>query len=336
MSGLVITVAEVETICRQAAATPATAPGEFQPTVQQIYFFTLVWLLKRKVVFQRAEDRLNGQEAAQLPAYVYQVAHYLDEWGGIVAGLKQRDAKEWELLRIQMEKAIRYYLGQPEGMRADALQEALLKIFKLLSKMLDGRQIDEADNLVTLVLNSRANLTNIYDFGSPFYSFAKRIARNELINQLRKERRQLTYAGPLETLISSLPAAPAPSLPEDEDLALETQILQLKLDLTRLLALIQGDLTPKPRRIVCHTLAAQPQFWRALSLTGLSAPEGFPPPAQFNTDAEIAAALGMNENSVRVHRVHAKKQVQAVDPLLELLLDKLLTRRGKNGQVEPS
>jgi DNA-directed RNA polymerase specialized sigma24 family protein len=331
MSNFVITLAELETVCRHAATRQTAVTENFQPTTNQIYFFTLVWLLKRKVVFQRAEDNLNGQAAAQLPAHAQQVAHYLDAWGGIVAGLKQRDAKEWELLRIQMEKAVRYYLGQPEGMQADALQEALLKIFKLLSKMLDGRQLDEAENMVSLVLNTQASLTNIYDFGSPFYSFAKRIARNELINQLRKEHRQLIYSDPLEGMISSLPTVPPPPFPEEEDQALETQLLQLKIDLTRLLALIQRDLTPKPRRVVCQTLAAQPQFWRALSLTGLAAPENFPPPAEFSTDMEIAAALGMTENSVRVHRVHAKKQVQAVDPLLELLLDKLLIRRSKNG-----
>jgi len=129
MPGSVITLAELETICCQAAATWPISPADYRPTAKQIYFFTLVWLLKRKVIFQQAEDCLDNQTAASSDR-AYQVAYHLDEWGGTVARLKQREAKEWELLRIQMEKAIRYYYSQPEGMQADALQEALLKIFR--------------------------------------------------------------------------------------------------------------------------------------------------------------------------------------------------------------
>jgi DNA-directed RNA polymerase specialized sigma24 family protein len=335
MPGSIITLAELETICCQAAATWPISPADYRPTVRQIYFFTLVWLLKRKVIFQQADDCLDNQTAASSER-AYQVAQHLDEWGGTVARLKQREAKEWELLRIQMEKALRYYYSQPEGMQADALQEALLKIFELLNKMIDGRQLDETDDIVTLVVNSRASLTNIYDFGSPFYAFAKRIARNELVTRLRKENRQPIYSDPLEEMNSTLPAVPPPSLPEDEDALMETRLFQLKIDLARLLELIQHGLTPKPRRVVCQTLAAQPQFWQALNLTGLTLPENFPSPAGFSTDGEIAAVLGLTENSVRVHRVHAKKQIRETDPVLEILLDKLLTRRGKNGKAESS
>lgn len=324
MPSSAITVAELETICRQAAAAQPADPGDFQPTARQTYFFTLVWLLKREVLFRRAEDHLNGQIATDLSDHAHTVAQHLAEWGATITGLKQRETKEWELLRIQMEKAISYYHCQSEGLKADALQEALLKVFVLLNKMDAGRKLDETEDIVSLVVNTRLNLTNIYDFSSPFYAFAKVIARNELMTQLRKENRHPIYPIPIEDMTTGLPPVPPPSLWGDEE-----AVWQLKIDLTRLLELIQHNLTPKPRRAVCQTLAAQPQFWQALSLTELIVPENFPPPAQFNTDVEIAAALGMSENSVRVHRVHAKKQVQAVDPLLERLLDKLLTRRGK-------
>lgn len=333
MPGSVITVAELETICRQAAAMPPAAPGDFQPTTQQIYFFTLVWLLKKKVLFGRTEDHLDGQIVADLTDHAHTVAQHLAEWGATIAGLKQREAKEWELLRIQMEKAISYYHCQSEELKADALQEALLKVFSLLSKMVAGRKLDETEDIVGLVVNTRLNLTNIYDFSSPFYAFAKVIARNELMTQLRKEDRHPIYPIPFDDMTTALPTVPPPSFLEDEDAIRKAQLWQLKLDLTRLLELIRHHLTPKPHRVVCQTLVGQPQFWLALTMTGLSVPDEFPPRSEFTTDLEIATTLGMTENSIRVHRVHAKKQVQAIDPLLELLFDTLLTRRDKNGIV---
>lgn len=202
--------------------------------------------------------------------------------------------------------------------------------------MVAGRKLDETEDIVSLVVNTRLNLTNIYDFSSPFYAFAKVIARNELIIQLRKENRHPIYPIPFEDIITGLPTVPPPFVREEEDAAREARLWQLKIDLTHLLELIQHHLTPKPRRVVCQTLAAQSQFWLALTMTGLSVPDEFPPRFEFTTDLEIATTLGMTENSLRVHRVHAKKQVQAIDPLLELLFDKLLTRRDKNGIVEPS
>lgn len=329
MPGSVITVAELETICGHAAITPLATSADFQPTPRQIYFFTLVWLLKRKVLFGRAEDYLDGQLATDLTDHAHTVAQHLAEWGTTITGLKRREAKEWELLRIQMEKAIRYYHCQSEGVKADALQEALLKVFNLLNKMVAGRELDEAEDIVSLVVNTRLNLTNIYDFSSPFYAFAKRIARNELVSQLRQENRHPIYPIPFDDMTTDLPTVPPPSLPGDEETVPETWLWQLKIDLTRLLELIRHHLTPKPRQVACQTLAAQSQFWLALAMTGLSVPDDFPPRSEFTNDLEMAATLGMTENSLRVHRIHAKKQVQTVDPLLALLLDKLLTRRGK-------
>jgi DNA-directed RNA polymerase specialized sigma24 family protein len=224
-----------------------------------------------------------------------------------------------------MERALRYYPCQREELKADALQEALLKIFGLLDKMVDERRLEETEDMVALVVDARPSLTNIYDFGSPFYAFAKRIARNELITQLRIENRQPIYPGALEEIISVLPADPLPPLTEDEHISQEAQIRQLKIDLTRLLGLIEGHLTPKPRKVVCQTLVARPQFWRALAISGLAVPADFPPSSGFSTDLQIAAALGMTENSVRANRSQAKKRIQELDPLLGLLFERLVT-----------
>jgi hypothetical protein len=332
MPDSIITIAELEIICRQAATAQPVAAEDFRPTAPQIYFFTLVWLLKQKVLFQRPEDRLNGQTAAALRDHTHEVARHLEAWGATITGLKQREAKEWELLRIQMEKALSYYHCQQEALKADALQEALLKIFGLLSKVVTGRRLEETEDMVALVLSTQSSLTNIYDFSSPFYAFAKRIARNELISQLRKVNRQPIYSLSLEDMVNILPSVPPPPLPEEGKAAFEAQLLQLKIDLTRLLELIPTYLTPKPRQVVCQTLAAQPHFWQALALTGLAVPHDFPPPSDFSTDTEIAAALGIDENSVRANRSQAKKRVQELDPVLGLLLERFITRRGGNGR----
>jgi DNA-directed RNA polymerase specialized sigma24 family protein len=335
MSDAVMTIAGLKTLCCRVAAPGKAANGDFGPTANQIYFFMLVWLLKQKVTFQQADDYLDDQNTEELLHRAQQVATHLDAWGATVAELKRREAKEWELLRIQMEKAISYYYCHDQVVKADALQEALLKIFRLLDKMIGGHKLNETEDMVSFVVNARADLTNIYDFGSPFYAFAKRIARNELITQLRKESRHPIYPIPLEDMGFALPMVPAPALTEDEHALAKAQILQLKIDLARLLQLIQSGLTLKPRQVVHQTLAVQPQFWQALTITGLSAPGDFPPPSALSSDLEIATALEMTENSVRAHRSQAKKRIQEIDPMAGLLLNGLINRRGGGSKPEP-
>jgi DNA-directed RNA polymerase specialized sigma24 family protein len=332
MSKFGITLDEIEGLCHQVAARYAPASELFWPSANQIFFFTLVWLQKRRVTLQHSGDRLGGEAGANLADHVRQVAEHLDEWGATVSLLKQREAKEWELLRIQMEKALRYY-SCASDLKAEALQEALVKIWALLDKMANGRELEESEDLVALVKDKRAAWTNIYDFSSPFYAFAKRIARNELITQLRQQSAEPLYPVPWEEIDAKVPPIPPP-LPEDETPSFDPRPLQLKVDLTKLMEIIQHYLTPKLRQVVCHTLAAQPQFWLALGITGLYPPNGFPPKSELTTDAEIGAVLGMTENNIRVHRAHAKKQMQELDPMLERLLETLMTRRGGNEKAK--
>jgi hypothetical protein len=228
-----------------------------------------------------------------------------------------------------MEKALRYY-SCGSDLKAEALQEALVKIWVLLDKMLNGNEVERTQDIVALVTDKRAAWTNIYDFSSPVYAFARRIARNELMTQLRKESTQPIYPGPWEDMEGRVTSVSPPALPEDEDSPFETWRLQLKFDLARLLEIIQHDLTSKPREVVCQTLAAQPQFWLALELTGLSQPAAIPPRSRLASDAEIGMVLKLTENSVRVHRAHAKKRAQEIDPMLGPLFDRLITRRGGN------
>jgi DNA-directed RNA polymerase specialized sigma24 family protein len=318
---------DLATICHQVVVIQKTDTGRFRPTSNQIHFFTLVWWLKKRGSIP-PENPLPGQEVSAVTERAEQVAHHLDEWGATVAGLKQRDEKEWELLRIQMEKAVKYYPCRPEELKADALQEALFKIFGLLDKMCDGRTLEETGDIVALVADAQTTLTNIYDFGSPFYAFAKRIARNQLITRLRRDGRESAYFIPLENVAYALSTDPPPQTPREENETLSKTLLQLQIDLTRLLEIVESHLTPKPRQVVLHTLAARPRFWLALEVTGMAPPEGISSKTGFTMDAEIAQAVGTTENSVRVHRRNAKKQVQEIDPIVGLLLEGLITRGG--------
>jgi DNA-directed RNA polymerase specialized sigma24 family protein len=194
--------------------------------------------------------------------------------------------------------------------------------------MWDGRTLEETGDIVALVANAQATLTNIYDFGSPFYAYAKRIARNQLITRLRKDGRKLAYLISLEDVAYALSTPLPPQTPAEEEETLSNTLLQLKIDLTRLLEIVERHLTPKPRQVVLHTLAARAQFWLALEATGLAPLEGISSKTGLTMDAEIARVVGTTENSVRVHRRNAKKQVQAIDPIVGLLLEGLITRGG--------
>jgi DNA-directed RNA polymerase specialized sigma24 family protein len=208
----------------------------------------------------------------------------------------------------------------------EAAQNALVKLFTLLNKMVTGPELEEMD-VVIFVLNNRMTLTNLYDFGAPFYGFAKRLARNELISQLRQEGRRSAYAIPLDDLESPSPA-PFSSTDEDEGLA-QAFCGQLRTDMTKLLEIVEHSLTPKPRQVILRTLGIREEFWRALKVAGLAAPPEFSPAPGLIIDADLAQALGMTENNIRVHRARAKQQVKEIDPNLALLLEDLTATRGK-------
>jgi hypothetical protein len=324
-----LTLIDLEMICHQIAAQQEAGIDAFQPTPKQLYFFTLVWLLKKRPQWQHPEELLVGQDVSTLTERARLVAQHLGDWGAVMTRLRQLDAKEWELLRIQVEKAIKYYPSYPKEVKADSLQSALLKLFDLLNKMISWSALEEAD-IPALVLQIHPHLTNLYDFGSPFYAFAKRVTRNELISQLRKESRRPLYPISLDDLSDILPAPPVTqSTDASDDTDLQAFCLQLKIDLARLLEIIQHHLPPKQSHVILHTLQSRAAFWRALEATGLPAPAGLSPPAGLITDANIAQVLGMTENSVRVHRAQAKKPVKIIDSASGLLLESLLTGYGE-------
>ena len=323
-----ITLTELESLCRLATTAQKAGIGNFRPTPKQVYFFTLLWLSKKAGAWQSVEALPASQNVSASLERAQQVTRHLAEWAPIIARLEQKDEKEWDLLRLQLEKAVKYYPSISEELKLEAVQNSLMKLFILLDKMIPWPDLEGMD-IPRFVQSARPVLTNLYDFGTPFYAFAKRVARNELMTQLRKGGRQRSYSLPLDETRPTLPALliDPPSVEED-DLSLQALHLQLKRDMAKLLETIQHDLTPRLIQVILQTLGTRAEFWRALEVTGLNAPQKLLADTGLSTDADIAERLGLTENNIRVHRAHAKKRMQAVDPNLALLLESLISTRG--------
>jgi hypothetical protein len=338
--GMQVTVERLATICRGIGMTEAASAVSYEPTQKQIFFFSLVRALKesnRK--WEKAEQKQNlpRQPSDPLPfleaddawRIARAAAHHLDEWGSIVTGLQQRAAKEWELLRIQMDQAIHAF-ACPTELKDDALQDALLKVFHVLGELPPGQLLETTPSVFEFYVERQAALRGVYDFSSPLYAYAQLIARNTLFYQFRRNRRELIYP----VAWDELTLGSAESVTEDhyqfEDDEIErekeAQLFQLGIDLTRLFELVKAEMRPQQKRqlVVWHTLAARSQYWLALAQTALTPPTLLRPTPQAN-DTDIAHTLGMSENAVRVHRKQAKIQIEAFDAasgaLLETLLD---------------
>lgn len=326
-----LTLAALRRLCGWAAPaeTPAL-PAGYQPTPAQIVFFTLIWAAKLGVAWQTAGPLCDAAGDA-LPAalaeeHAAQVAGQLDGWGAAVTGLQQGDGREWELLRIRMEKALRRHAPDPA---ADALQEALLTLLRMLRRMTPGDEIDAAPDATALAAACLPAHSAAYRFDRPFYPYAQRIAENQFYTHWRKRRRWEQDDLGLEEWEELLAAPPAAQPdhavlhPEGEDDAPALRAL-LAAEHARLLRLIASQLTPRPRQVVLTTLAARPQFWAALAAFDLPAPDGLTPLPAESDDAGLAQRLGMSENNLRVHRAHGKQAIAAVDPFQALLLENLM------------
>ncbi len=332
------TLTDLRKICHRLVERERATAGSFQPTGNQVFFFMLARLQKQGLSFRKPGDRLAGQEAATLTKQAGQVVAQLGEWGPIITALKARDDKAWELLRLQMETGLKGCPVQGADLKADAVQNALLKLFIILEKMVTWPELEAAD-VITLVVNERTKLSNIYNFHHPFYAFARRIAYNELMSQLRQEINRPLADKTFEELeavagkvSSATPASQViANIANGDESALQALRQQLRQDLSRLLAIIKGDLTRMQRRVIWQTLAARSQFWRALEATGLSMSAEMQPTLTLNSAGAIAQVLRTKANTVRVHRAKARQRVAAIDPTLAGLLDSLISRHKKNG-----
>src|SRR5262245_6139499 len=124
-----ITLTELESLCHQATMAQKAGTGDFRPTPKQVYFFTLVWLSKKALAWQEVEALPASQNVSASIERAQQVTQHLAEWGPIITRLKQKDEKEWELLRLQLEKAVSYYPSISEEVKVEAVQNSLMKLF---------------------------------------------------------------------------------------------------------------------------------------------------------------------------------------------------------------
>lgn len=329
-----------QTILGQSLATSVAmspAVSGYRPTISQIAYFALVWATKQGAACRHVAEVLHDKQGHALSVelvqqHIEQVSKHLAEWGSVLTKLQRKDAHEWELLRIQMEKAIaRYHC--PEQDKEDALHDALIKVWRMVDQAVGGQALDTVENateLVEFMGREDRMMRGGYDFSSPFYSYARRMVENELISKLRRHQRELKYRVELdemtETVVesSSALASPPPEIPEEMDLAASR--VQLRIDLTRLLDLISNTLTPKAQQVVLLTLAARPQFWLALDVVGMLPPPDLPNLTENPADVDLGQRLGMSDNSLRVHRSLAKAKITETQPLLGVLLETLMER----------
>jgi DNA-directed RNA polymerase specialized sigma24 family protein len=312
------------------ASTSPALPAGYRPTPAQIVFFTLVWAAKLGVAWQNAAGPLRAGSDVLPPALVEehaaQVAGHLDGWGVAVSGLQRGEAHEWELLRIQLDKALR---GRSPDQADDALQEALLTLYRMVSRMTPGDAIDRAVDVAALAAACFPAHAAAYRFDRPFYPYAKRIAENQLYTQFRQRRRLDKDALPLDEWEEVL-LAPEQVQGDGDGAPALRQVLAEEHQ--RLLYLIGSQLTPKPRQVVLATLAARPQFWAALHALDIPAPNELAPLPADSDDAGLAQRLGMSENNLRVHRAHGKQAIAAVDPFQALLLENLMAAEVRTAQ----
>ena len=191
--------AKLETLCRQMAddhSDHSEGCSRYRPTGNQIFFFALVRLQKKKKKdeksnFQHSKGRKKEVTAHELLEWIQLVASHLKgESGSIVANLQigtgQKWDEEWELVRLQIVRLLEKKTGRDNSVDIDiATSSALVKLLILVQKMAkccNPSELDAKEDLVAYVSDSWSMLTNIYDFRSHFYTYAKQIGYNELRN----------------------------------------------------------------------------------------------------------------------------------------------------------
>lgn len=331
-----VTIDQVAAICREVTRAKPMGVVAYEPTFPQVFFFTLVRATK-VISKKRGAEQVNQAEWWQTPApclrlpsstvktIAQNAAQHLADWGATVHGLQQRNAQEWELLRIQMEYALKRF-PHDLATKDDALHDALLKVFAVLTALPESQRFQTAPNLFAFFVEQQATMSGVYDFSSPFYAYTQLIARNTLFYQLRRNNLEPLYP----VAWDDLPTEPAeedqyPFETEEKAREEEAQLLQLRIDLARLFDLVEIEMQSQKKRrlVIWHTLAARSQYWLSLTLTALTPPVLLSPTPQAS-DTDIAHTLGMSENTVRVHRRQAKIQIDELDAVCGTLLTTLM------------
>lgn len=320
------TFSDLPPLCRSYATTLDSALSAYAPTTQQLLYFGLIRLFKQYPDVAGGPNDPIPAPVDEFEADLNRRVINLTDWGSVVSDLKRGAEHEWLLLQVQLEASLRA-LGGERFARDEAAQEALVTLVSTLRKLHHWVEIEHCSDVPALVRTAKRELRNVYDFNSPFYAYAKLIARNFMRQHWRRTRREISveHAESEPTLADT----PEEWLRLQEEMQQTgDQVRRLRLELARLLRILQTELSPRQTDVVMLTLASRRQFWLALKLSDIDVGSSFPEADLTRSDAAIALALNLSENSVRVHRSTAKRRLQEMDSLLGDLCGYLLSSHG--------
>jgi DNA-directed RNA polymerase specialized sigma24 family protein len=351
----------LEQLCAHCMQLGQECPASFRryvPSAQQLTFFSLVWAAKEGAAVKTPAELVvhkegQGYSGEDVHAQMAQIAMYLEGDGEQVANLKRLHASEWELLRIQLANSLKG-VKCPAEWKDEAVSMTLERLLALVAELPRPRDLESKRPIFAFAAELQASappskrrrraetggLCTLYRFHAVFIAYAKKVVVNKLRDLMRHANHFTETDLSDEAMAERLQAADEiQHVGEQEELraAEAAQVEHLALLLQQLMFAIETELTPKQRVVMLETLAARPQFWRALTLVEREAPKGFTQPEHAESDAEIAARLGLTENAVRVHRAGAKKRLAHSDPatdsvpILARLLDVLLDARSGLG-----
>jgi hypothetical protein len=366
-------------VCAQCADDPPATGKYYCPSPKQTPFFTLTWAAKQGARVDQREAFMADEDgellsAGEVQARLEKVRVNLGCDGRIFDGLQHRSAKEWELLRLQLEKPLRGYNCRMAD-KQDALGDAVYRVLRLLGRTPASETIEMWPDAITGTAATGADLARLYDFTSPFYGYAGRIARNALITILRKKqapddidderdsdvqsdragRQELGYEIDWDYVIDNVhndyATAEGDEVPSPEFIAVRVKLKRLLDEIDKL--------PTRQRQVMQLTLAARPQFYEALEFLQLPFPTAIAkhvaltPDAQTdqvtsqpNADACLAAlcdddAIGLRlertVNVVRVTRHNAVRRICDIDQDLCGLLNRLIEPdRTKRAESAPA
>ena len=293
----------------------------YAATPLQTRFFTSVWAAKQRARIRPPNSASNSDEdnlaaAANLAVRSADIAANLAEWGAAMAALKARDPKQWDLLGRQLQLVLQRF-NCPQEMKEDAAVAAIIKILQLLDRMPGADLIEAAGMEGAEALLAECH--GLYDFSTSFYGYAKVTARNVLHDMLRRTPEQSTD----DDLLDLVPA-PDSVWQSDGEGEYDDARRNFAIELRRLMLHIDRELPRRQRAVIWLTLAARPQFWRAIDISGSPMPDGLDRSLLGADDSLIAQKMNANTNNVRVLRSLAKSRMAEQDQFLAGLLARLI------------
>jgi RNA polymerase sigma factor (sigma-70 family) len=212
---------------------------------------------------------------------------------------------------------------------ANAL-EKILKIVNMMQQHCSPERLDSEGDIPGLAAQLHADRITTYDFRTHFYGYARRIVHNELIGLLRRTKYDYPTGGSEDELMGLAYEI----FFDDHSISVERQTRLSQL--LRALFAALHVLTERRYLVVCHTLAARPQFWLALEIARVDVAPDIPPLTKDMDDERIGEKIGISANNVRVQRLNAYRQMRQANPELAELLLVLMDAHLIEWELEPT